>query len=76
MRHHHNDCVVPTELLPESSDPSTDDIVGFIPGGVITKKGILKKDDHILYKGERDFVKQVDVMRGILYLGSGNKIQK
>jgi hypothetical protein len=59
-----------------ASDPTPDDIVGFIPGGVITKKGILKKDDHILYKGERDFVKQVDVMRGILYLGSGNKIQR
>jgi hypothetical protein len=36
----------------------------------------LKKDDHIIYKGDRDFIKQVDVMRGILYLGSGNKVQK
>jgi hypothetical protein len=26
--------------------------------------------------GEKDFVKQVDVLRGILYLGSGKKVQK
>jgi hypothetical protein len=57
-------------------DPTTDDIIGFVPGGVITKKGILKQDDHIIYKNDRDYVKRVDVMRGILYLGSGNKVQK
>jgi hypothetical protein len=74
-RHHHTDSAA-QELPLDSSDPTTDDIIGFIPGGVITQKGILKENDHIMYKNERDFVKQVDVMRGILYLGSGNKVQK
>jgi hypothetical protein len=75
MRHYHTDSAA-QELPLESSEPTTADIIGFIPGGVITRQGILKKDDHIMYKGERDFIKQVDVMRGILYLGSGKKVQK
>jgi zona occludens toxin (predicted ATPase) len=74
--HSHIGSGEPSAALSEFSDPTTDDIVGFLPGGVITRKGILKRDDHIIYKGERDYVKQVDVMRGILYLGSGNKVQK
>ncbi|MDR0337399.1 MAG: zonular occludens toxin domain-containing protein, partial [Planctomycetaceae bacterium] len=74
--HIHIDSEGLLEPLPEFFDPTTDDIVGFLPGGVITKKGILKQNDHIIYKGERDYVKQVDVMRGILYLGSGKKVQK
>jgi hypothetical protein len=43
---------------------------------VITKKGTLSLNDHIIVDGEKDYVKQVDVTRGILYLGSGKKIQK
>jgi hypothetical protein len=77
MHHSHIDSVGSLEPLPiVVTEPTTDDIVGFLPGGVITKKGILKQDDHLLHNGERDFVKQVDVVRGILYLGSGKKVQK
>jgi zona occludens toxin (predicted ATPase) len=72
--HDHNHEGEPLPMV--AADPTTDDIIGFIPGGVITKTGILKQDEHLLYKGERDYIKQVDVLRGILYLGSGNKVQK
>jgi hypothetical protein len=53
-----------------------DEILGFVIGGVITRKGTLRKDDHIMIEGDKDFVKQVDVLKGILYLGSGKKVQK
>jgi hypothetical protein len=72
--HNHDDIVEPLPTV--VTEPTTEDIIGFLPGGVITRTGILKQDDHILYKGERDYIKNVDVMRGILYLGSGNKVQK
>jgi hypothetical protein len=72
--HDHSHEIEPLPII--VTEPTTDDIIGFIPGGVITRTGILKQNDHILYKNERDYVKQVDVMRGILYLGSGNKVQK
>jgi hypothetical protein len=72
--HDHSHEIEPLPII--VTEPTTDDIIGFIPGGVITRTGILKQNDHIMYKNERDYVKQVDVMRGILYLGSGNKVQK
>jgi hypothetical protein len=70
---------VPSSLAPASptlAPPEDDTILGFLPGRVITKKGTLSLNDHIIVDGEKDYVKQVDVTRGILYLGSGKKIQK
>lgn len=53
-----------------------DQIIGFVKGGVITPKGVLRKNDHIIIDGDKDFVSSVDLQRGILYLGSGKKVQK
>lgn len=53
-----------------------DQILGFVRGGVITPKGVLRKNDHIVVEGEKDFVSSVDVQKGVLYLGSGKKVQK
>lgn len=52
------------------------EVIGFVRGGVITPKGVLRKDDHLIYEGEKDFVKSVDVVRGIVHLGSGRTIKK
>ena len=60
-----------------AASPEADDkIIGFVRGGVITSKGVLRKDDHIIVDGEKDFVSSVDVGRAVLYLGSGKKVQK
>jgi len=64
---------VPSTVPPPSMD---DKILGFVRVGLITPKGVLRKDDHIVVDGEKDFVSAVDVGRGILYLGSGKKVQK
>jgi hypothetical protein len=53
-----------------------DKILGFVKGGVITPKGVLRKDDQIIVDGHQDKVSSVDVGRGILYLGSGKKVRK
>ena len=53
-----------------------DRILGFVKGGIITPRGVLRKDDHLIVDGEKDFVSSVDVGRRILYLGSGKKVQK
>lgn len=62
--------------LPIPIKPEDDTIIGFVKGGVITPRGVLRKDDHLIFEGEKDFVQSVDVMKGILYLGSGKKVQK
>ncbi len=56
--------------------PLNDEILGFVRGGVITARGVLRRDDHIMVDGDKDYVSSVDLVRGILYLGSGKKVQK
>ena len=70
----HDSAAISSTTVPPSS--MDDKILGFVRGGVITPKGVLRKDDHIIVDGEKDFVSAVDVGRGILYLGSGKKVQK
>lgn len=67
-------------VLPETSVngkvDAEDQIFGFVRGGVITQRGVVRVDEHLFIDGEKDFVAGVDVVRGILYLGSGKKVQK
>lgn len=58
------------------SKPEDDKIIGFVRGGVITPRGVLRKDDHLTVDGETDYVAGVDIGKGILYLGSGKKVVK
>ena len=67
---------VVSTVAPIREKVEDDKILGFVRGGVITQKGILRKDDHIIVDGDKDFVSSVDVKRRILYLGSGKKVQK
>lgn len=67
--------VVHDHKEPETTQEN-DKIIGFVRGGVITPRGVLRKDDHIYIDGEKDFVGNVDMRLGILYLGSGKKVQK
>ncbi len=62
--------IAPTEK------PEDDKIIGFVRGGVITPRGVLRKDDHLIIDGETDYVANVDLSKGILYLGSGKKVMK
>ena len=68
--HHH----LVEELKPEP--PKNDEILGFVRGGVITQRGIIRQEEHLTVDGQIDYVKNVDVFRGIVYLGSGKKVQK
>jgi hypothetical protein len=72
---HHHEHGEPI-LVPATPVLENDEVLGFVKDGVITKKGTLKKEDHIMIDGDKDYVKNVDVLRGILYLGSGKKVQK
>jgi hypothetical protein len=77
MEHVHGPgCNHSAETAPVPAVPADDEIIGFVKGGVITRKGVLRKDDHLIVDGEKDFVSSVDVGRRTLYLGAGKKVQK
>lgn len=62
------------EIKPHESGDT--EIIGFVRGGVITPGGVLRKDDHLIYEGEKDYVKAVDIFKGVVHLGSGRMIKK
>ncbi len=55
--------------------PGDDRIYGLFPGGVITPRGVVRLDEHVTFEGERDFVRSVNVTRGIVFLGSGRQVR-
>lgn len=60
----------------DPAKPVDDEILGFLRGGVITPRGVIRVGDELAFEGERQKVKSVDVLRGVVTLSSGKKIQK
>ncbi len=61
---------------PVVADPVDDGIIGFVRGGVITPRGVLRKGDTMIFQGEKETIQSVQVTKGILYFNSGRKVQK
>ncbi len=81
-------CRTPTSVGPVAVDPlgfvavntetqtGDDKITGIVPNGVITSRGIIRVDGHLIYEGETDYVKSVDIRTGTVLLGRLENVQK